>query len=142
MSTDIPLPTPLSVMSSPSHMIRPVPAVMVSTMMRIVTMESSTRMFVQPGFPKSWEGLRANVMRVADWRTASAMVRYRVYCVEGTGPLRKIVRLEGQLRPDGRRAASGADGRRRAGAGGGSHRVGGRRGNARAGSSTRRARRR
>ena len=32
MSSDMPLPMPRSVMSSPSHMIRPVPAVMVTTM--------------------------------------------------------------------------------------------------------------
>ena len=36
MSSDMPLPTPRSVMSSPSHMIRPVPAVMVMTMSRSV----------------------------------------------------------------------------------------------------------
>ena len=36
MSSDMPLPTPRSVMSSPSHMIRPVPAVMVMTMIRSV----------------------------------------------------------------------------------------------------------
>ena len=33
--TDMPLPTPRSVMSSPSHMTMPVPAVMVSTMVMI-----------------------------------------------------------------------------------------------------------
>ena len=31
INTDMPLPTPLSVISSPSHMITPVPAVIVST---------------------------------------------------------------------------------------------------------------
>ena len=36
---DMPLPTPLSVMSSPNHMMRPVPAVIVRTMMRIVTID-------------------------------------------------------------------------------------------------------
>ena len=36
MRSDMPLPTPRSVMSSPSHMIRPVPAVMVMTMIRSV----------------------------------------------------------------------------------------------------------
>jgi hypothetical protein len=40
-------------MSSPSHMMRPVPAVMVSTMMRIVTTESLLRMFVHAGLPNS-----------------------------------------------------------------------------------------
>jgi hypothetical protein len=33
--TDMPLPTPRSVMSSPSHMTMPVPAVMVRTMVMI-----------------------------------------------------------------------------------------------------------
>ena len=47
ISSDMPLPMPLSVTSSPSHMTRPVPAVMVSTMMTSVGMESSGRMLVQ-----------------------------------------------------------------------------------------------
>ena len=49
MSSDMPLPMPLSVMSSPIHMMRPVPAVIVSTMMRIVATESLVRMLVQAG---------------------------------------------------------------------------------------------
>ena len=43
MRIDMPLPTPRSVTSSPATMIRPVPAVIVSTMMRIVTTELSVR---------------------------------------------------------------------------------------------------
>ncbi len=75
MRSDIPLPTPLSVMSSPSHMIMPVPAVIVSTMMRMVTVELSLRMFVQAGLLKSVCGFWAKVMSVEDCSTASAMVR-------------------------------------------------------------------
>lgn len=56
-------------------MTRPVPAVIVSTMMRIVTIESSVRMLVQAGFANRREGFCAKVMNVADWRTASAIVR-------------------------------------------------------------------
>ena len=71
---DMPLPTPLSVMSSPNHMMRPVPAVIVRTMMRIVTIESSG-MIVGQLPPKRLDGLRANVTRVADCRTARPIVR-------------------------------------------------------------------
>ncbi len=58
MRMDIPLPMPRSVMSSPSHMIMPVPAVMVSTMSRTVASDWSGMIVVQFG-PKSCEGLRA-----------------------------------------------------------------------------------
>ncbi len=75
MSSDIPLPTPLSVMSSPSHMIRPVPAVMVRTMMRIVTTESFERIVVHEGLLNSVAGFCANVTSVELWRTARPMVR-------------------------------------------------------------------
>ena len=45
----IPLPIPCSVINSPSHMIRPVPAVMVTTIMVMVKMEwSGTTGTVQP----------------------------------------------------------------------------------------------
>ena len=70
----MPLPTPLSVMSSPNHMIRPVPAVIVRTMMRIVAIESSG-MIVGQLPPKRLDGLRAKVTRVADCRTARPIVR-------------------------------------------------------------------
>src|SRR5919206_172057 len=40
ISSDMPLPTPFSVTTSPSHMISPVPAVSVMIMMRMVTMLS------------------------------------------------------------------------------------------------------
>ena len=70
----MPLPIPRSVISSPSHMIRPVPAVSVRTMIMIVGSESSTRILVHFG-PKICDGLRAKVMRVEDCRTARPMVR-------------------------------------------------------------------
>ena len=70
----MPLPMPLSVTSSPSHMTMPVPAVMVSTMMTRTGIESSGRMRVQLG-PNSAEGFWANVMSVEDCRTASPIVR-------------------------------------------------------------------
>ena len=54
ISSDMPLPMPWSVTSSPSHMTRPVPAVMVSTMMTSVGMESSGRMLVQRGAEQLW----------------------------------------------------------------------------------------
>ena len=71
----MPLPMPLSVISSPSHMIMPVPAVMVSTMMRMVTIESSVRMFVQAGLLNSDCGFCAKVISVEDCRTARPIVR-------------------------------------------------------------------
>ena len=71
---DMPLPTPLSVMSSPNHMMRPVPAVIVRTMMRIVTIDWSV-MIVSHEPPKRLEGLRAKVTSVADWRIARPIVR-------------------------------------------------------------------
>ena len=56
-------------------MMRPVPAVIVSTMMSSVATESSRRMFVQAGFPNRVCGFCAKVMSVEDWSTASAIVR-------------------------------------------------------------------
>ena len=41
ISSDMPLPTPRSVMSSPSHMMTAVPAVIVAIMTKIVKIESS-----------------------------------------------------------------------------------------------------
>ena len=73
MSRDIPLPTPRSVMSSPSHMMRPVPAVIVMIIRTMVTHESFGMSGTgQPGmrFP-----LRAIVIIVVDCRTARKMVR-------------------------------------------------------------------
>ena len=75
MSSDMPLPMPLSVMSSPIHMMRPVPAVIVSTMMRMVATESLLRMLVQAGLLNSDCGFCAKVTSVEDCSTASAIVR-------------------------------------------------------------------
>ncbi len=79
MSTDMPLPTPRSVISSPSHMMTAVPAVMQMTMVEMVnTDEFGISDLVQLGnrLPD-----RANAMIPVDWRMASPMVRYRVYWV-------------------------------------------------------------
>ena len=74
ISSDMPLPMPLSVTSSPSHMTRPVPAVMVSTMMTRVGIESSGRMLVQVA-PNRLCGFWAKVISVEDCSTARPMVR-------------------------------------------------------------------
>ena len=74
ISSDMPLPTPFSVTSSPSHMIRPVPAVRVMIMSRIVGMLSL-------GTRSAWQlvnrppGLRAIATSVVDCRTARPIVR-------------------------------------------------------------------
>jgi hypothetical protein len=78
MSSDMPLPMPRSVMSSPIHMMRPVPAVMVTTMSRIAAGLSLVMSWLHSGTPADWENsapLRATVMRVVDWSTPSAIVR-------------------------------------------------------------------
>ncbi len=78
MSSDIPLPMPRSVMSSPIHMMRPVPAVMVMTMSRMAAGVSLVMSWLHSGTPEDCENsapLRATVMRVVDWSTPSAMVR-------------------------------------------------------------------
>ena len=46
ISSDIPLPTPRSVRSSPIHMIKPVPAVMVRTIRMIAIGEVSVRIWL------------------------------------------------------------------------------------------------
>ena len=58
ISSDMPLPTPRSVMSSPIHMTRPVPAVMVTTMISKAGSDSSGMIEVHWP-PNSWSGLRA-----------------------------------------------------------------------------------
>ena len=74
ISSDMPLPTPRSVMSSPSHMITAVPAVMTMTM----TMMSRAfwlgiNCSLQP--LKSWPGVRASDRIAVDCRMARPMVR-------------------------------------------------------------------
>ena len=73
ISSDMPLPMPRSVMSSPSHMMRPVPAVMVTIMSSIVMTEPPGMISaVQPG--KSWPLLAVATM-VLDWSSPRPMVR-------------------------------------------------------------------
>ena len=85
ISTDMPLPTPRSVSSSPSHMMTAVPAVMVTMRTMIRGSESSGMSgTLQPG---SRLPLRASAMMPVLCRTASAIVRYRVYCVIFAWPL-------------------------------------------------------
>ena len=77
MRSDMPLPMPRSVTSSPIHMMRPVPAVIVMTMSMIAYQESSVISCVhcETAVVPNRAPLRATVMRVVDWRTPSAMVR-------------------------------------------------------------------
>ena len=72
MSTDMPLPTPRSVISSPSHMMTLVPAVMV----RIITMIG--KMLVsctRPGQPTNSWSLTARVTKAVELSRASTRVR-------------------------------------------------------------------
>ena len=65
-------------MSSPIHMMRPVPAVMVMTMSMMAYQESSVMSWLHSAAPEldgKSAPLRATVMRVVDCRTPSAMVR-------------------------------------------------------------------
>ncbi len=77
MRSDMPLPMPRSVMSSPIHMMRPVPAVIVMTMSMIAYQASFVTSCVQ-ALTLVWPNsapLRATVMSVVDCRTARAIVR-------------------------------------------------------------------
>ena len=77
--SDMPLPTPRSVISSPSHMMTAVPAVMMMTMVAIVNTDGfGISGLVQPGI--RLPDLARATMPV-DCRMASPMVRYRVYWV-------------------------------------------------------------
>ena len=84
MSSDMPLPTPFSVTSSPIHMMRPVPAVSVM-MMRIVVTMLSSGMIGSWQFGSSWPE-RASDTSVVAFSRPRAMVRYRVYCVSFDWP--------------------------------------------------------
>ena len=78
---DMPLPTPRSVISSPSHMMTAVPAVMVITIVVMVKMESfGIRGWVQTPLPNRLPD-RASATIPVDCRMARPTVRYRVYCV-------------------------------------------------------------
>src|SRR6185369_13538489 len=79
ISSDMPLPTPRSVMRSPSHITKIVPAVIVSTIIETVCHDSSgTIGRAQPG--KNCP-VRASVMYDADCSAAKPTVMYRVYWV-------------------------------------------------------------
>src|SRR5215469_7574135 len=81
ISSDMPLPTPRSVISSPSHMMTAVPAVMQITIVVIVKMLSLTSSDLVQLTPwKSLPDLARATMPV-DWRMARPTVRYRVYWV-------------------------------------------------------------
>ena len=79
ISTDMPLPTPRSVISSPSHITMPVPAVIVMT--RTVSV-SQFGMPVPSGTIGNWSHLfwkscpeRANATNADDWRMPRPRVR-------------------------------------------------------------------
>ena len=73
ISSDMPLPTPLPVMSSPSHMITAVPAIIVMTMSAMLNTDGSRMIaVVQPGISRLE---RASATMPVDCRTASAIVR-------------------------------------------------------------------
>src|SRR3954451_1358125 len=84
ISTDMPLPIPFSVSSSPSHMMTAVPAVRVTTRTTVVHTESDGMMSCEQ-FGNSWP-LRARAMIPVLCRMASAIVRYRVYWVSFCWP--------------------------------------------------------
>ena len=84
----MPLPTPRSVTNSANHMMSPVPAVSVMIMSSCAHHASLVRRLLHDAIevvPKSWPD-RATVTRVVDCRSASAIVRYRVYCVSLAWP--------------------------------------------------------
>ena len=72
--SDIPLPTPRSVISSPIHMIKPVPAVIVITISVMAIGDESVRIGSTQSAPKSapW---RATAIKVVDCSTPRAKVR-------------------------------------------------------------------
>ena len=76
---DIPLPTPRSVISSPSHMITAVPAVMQITIVAWVKIDSFTSSAL--GQLVNSLPLLASATMPVDWRIARPMVRYLVYWV-------------------------------------------------------------
>lgn len=74
INSDMPLPIPRSVMSSPNHMMRPVPAVMVMTMSTITYQESLTMRSALQDVPNS-APVRATVIRVVAWSRPNAKER-------------------------------------------------------------------
>ena len=80
--SDMPLPTPRSVIISPSHMMTAVPSVMVITMVQIVKMEGlGTSVWLHCRV--LWNSLPdlASATMPVDCRMARPTVRYRVYWV-------------------------------------------------------------
>ena len=73
ISSDIPLPMPRSVMSSPSHMMTPVPAIMTTIIMMNVRTERSLMMSYWHDW-KSWP-LRAREIVVVACRMPRKIVR-------------------------------------------------------------------
>ena len=63
ISTDMPLPTPRSVMSSPSHMMTPVPAVIVRIMQTTGKMLLS---YTRPGQPVNSRSFTATVTKAVE----------------------------------------------------------------------------
>lgn len=75
MRIDMPLPMPLSVMSSPSHMTAQVPAVMVTTITTVVKIDWSGTISEATGQPLKSAPLRAVATRPVPCRMARATVR-------------------------------------------------------------------
>ena len=74
IKSDIPFPMPCSVISSPIHMIRPVPAVMVRTIRIREIGDVSVKMF-KVHFEPNKVPERATAINVVDCKMASAIVR-------------------------------------------------------------------
>ena len=74
MSSDMPLPTPRSVICSPSHMMRPVPAVIVTTMMPMPHHVSFTMRSWQPSTSPKRAPVRTVETRVVAFSTARPSV--------------------------------------------------------------------
>ena len=80
ISSDMPLPMPRSVMSSPNHITSTVPVVMVRIIVRITAVEVSGTIASEQPWNKR-PGVRASATMPVVCSTARPTVRYRVYCV-------------------------------------------------------------
>ena len=84
ISTDMPLPTPRSVISSPIHMMTVVPATMVITIVAMVKIEAfGISALAVPDAPQPLNRVPdlASSTYPVDWSTARPTVRYLVYWV-------------------------------------------------------------
>src|SRR6516225_2419450 len=83
ISTDMPLPTPRSVISSPIHMMTVVPATMQITIVAMVKTESFGMIGLLAALPHPLNSVPdlASSMYPVDWSTARPTVRYLVYWV-------------------------------------------------------------